>query len=305
MVWLGEWRRISLAFGAAGIPVISLKGPLFTLSAYGNIALREFHDLDLLVRPQDVPKARDALVRAGYRLRFAPSDESGTELLRSGNRQLDFVNAARGTVVDLHWAVLHRMFSFQMPVDKCFESAHMEQYEGLTFLSLSPEHLLLYLCAHGAKHCWRNLRWLCDLAFHLRTAKALDWDLCMDEAQAMSASLVLQHSLRLTAEVLGAELPSSVQNYCNDMKAQTLAETARKLLFRSQDPDRLSSHLAEARFYLTFSNGWRESTRLLYERVLAPSETEWEQFPLPRGLHFLYYAVRPARFVLAQWDLRR
>jgi len=295
MLWLHEWRRILLAFEAEGIPVISLKGPAFALMAYGNIALREFTDLDLLVKQCDVSKACDALVREGYQLRFHIVSDSDAALLRSGNRQLDFFNSGRGTLVDLHWSALHQMFPFQLPVDQLFECAQVEHDEGISFLSLSPEHLLLYLCAHGTKHCWLNLRWLCDVACHVRTAQGLDWEVCIHWAEAANCDLVLKHSLLLLRQVLGLELPSAVRNYCDTVKARALADAARSFLFRE------GSHLGygEAlRYHLAFAKSWRDRGRLVRERIFAPAEPDWQEIRLPRSLHFLYYAVRPARLLL-------
>src|SRR5438445_800859 len=50
-----------------GIPLVSLKGPILSLSVYGDIALRQFADLDVLVHRADVSRARELLLSCGYR----------------------------------------------------------------------------------------------------------------------------------------------------------------------------------------------------------------------------------------------
>ncbi len=166
-----EWQRLLRALGEAGIAVISFKGPALALTAYGNLALREFHDLDLLVRSEDVLRVRDVLVGNGYSLWSPLLGDTDAALVRSSNRQVCFTDKERGTSVDLHWGALHEMFSFQLDADQLWQAAYVERQEGISFLSLSPEHLLLYLCAHGAKHCWRNLCWLCDIACHIQSTQ--------------------------------------------------------------------------------------------------------------------------------------
>jgi Uncharacterised nucleotidyltransferase len=294
MVWLQEWRRILLAFEAAGVSTISLKGPALALLAYRNIALREFADLDLLIRPDDVLMARDILVREGYQLRFPLSGDTDAALLRSRNRQLDFVNDGRGTLIDLHWGALHEMFSFQLPVDQLFKSAQVEHREEISFLSLSPEYLLLYLCVHGTKHCWLNLRELCDVACYVQAAQKLDWELCIRHAEAANCDMVLKHSVLLAQQVLGLELSSPIRNYCEDAEAQALAEAASALLFREGD----LGYREALRYHLAFAKGWRHRVQLVFERVFVPSEPEWQEVRLPQSLYFLYYAVRPIRFML-------
>ncbi len=44
------------------IPVIALKGPVLAAWGYGDLALRAFSDLDLLIRPDHVARAKDLLV---------------------------------------------------------------------------------------------------------------------------------------------------------------------------------------------------------------------------------------------------
>ena len=265
------YGSLPLAFEAAGISVISLKGPGFALIAYGNLALREFADLDLLIRPDDVLKARDTLVREGYRLQSALAGDNDATLLQSRNRQLAFVNDGRRTVIDLHWGAWHEMFPFQLPVDQLFISAQVEHFEEISFLSLSPEHLLLYLCAHGTKHCWLNLRWLCDVACYVQTAQKLDWELCIHRAEAANCDLVLKHTLLLAQQVLGLELSSKIKNYCDGAKARALADIASSLLFR-EDGDIV--YVEALRYHLAFAKGWRDRAHLVFQRVFVPAEAD-------------------------------
>ena len=294
LAWLQEWRRILQAFEDAGISVISLKGPALALLAYRNITLREFGDLDLLVRPNDLLMARNALLREGYQLRFPLTCDTDAAWFRSRNRQLDFVNSELDTLIDLHWGALHDMFSFQLPVDQLFESAQVEHYEGISFLSLSPEYLLLFLCAHGTKHCWPDLRGLCDVACYVQTAQRLNWELCIRQAEAANCELVLKHSLLLARQVLGLELPSLIGNYCEDANAQALADTASSFLFRENGD---IGYREALRYHLAFAKDLRDRTHLLFERVFVPAEPDWQGVRLPHSLQFLYYAVRPVRFV--------
>src|ERR1700722_7945716 len=53
--------------GQNGIPAIPLKGPSLPLEAFGDLSSREFCDLDLLLRPADMAKARKLLASRGYR----------------------------------------------------------------------------------------------------------------------------------------------------------------------------------------------------------------------------------------------
>jgi hypothetical protein len=297
---IAEWFRILQAFESSGIPAITLKGPALALLAYPNFSLREFNDLDLLVRPRDVCTARDVLLREGYYLRSPLAGDTDAILLRSRNRQLDFANDGRKALVDLHWGAWHAMFPFQLPVDQLFAAAQFQRHERISFLTLSPEHLLIYLCAHGTKHCWLNVRWLCDIACYVRAAESLDWELCIRLAEASNCNLVLKHSLLLAQRVLGLDLPPSIANDCDCPGARALVNMAMSMLPSEDDEVGYGQAM---RFHLAFATGWRDRTRLIFERLFVPAEADWQQVHLPQSLQFLYYTVRPMRFMFTR--LRR
>ena len=294
LVLVGEWCRVLEALRLQDIAVISLKGPVLALLNYPNFALREFNDIDLLVHPNDIPKAWDILIASGYEACSPLTDSSDAVLLRSRNSQLDLIHSKQHIRVDLHWGAWHVMFPFQMPVNLLFESARQEQYGAITFLAPAPEHLLLYLCAHGTKHCWRSLRWLCDIACHLHASPNLDWQSCFHSAEAWHCDLVLKHSLLLVHRALGLDLPPSLWNYCSCREAHKLADAAMSLLLRE---DRDLAPDEELRFHLAFTEGWRNRIRFIFERLFVPDEPGLFEQHLPGSLRFLGYTVKPTRFV--------
>ncbi|MGM0672504.1 MAG: nucleotidyltransferase domain-containing protein, partial [Pseudomonadota bacterium] len=72
------------------IPMIPYKGPVVAALAYGNIGLRQFSDIDILVSPSRYLEARDVLLENGYML--------GREL---GN-EFALVHEVDGAHLDLH-----------------------------------------------------------------------------------------------------------------------------------------------------------------------------------------------------------
>jgi hypothetical protein len=291
-----EWQRVLRALREADVPAISFKGPALALTAYGNLALREFHDLDLMVHSEDVLRAREVLVGDGYSLWSPLARPTDTALVRSSNRQVCFTNKERGMSVDLHWGALHEMFSFQLDVDPLWQTAYVERQEGMSFLSLSPEHLLLYFCAHGAKHCWRNLCWLCDIACHIQSVPRMDWDECVRLAELTGCGLLLKHTLLLSEEVLELQLPAHIRRYVDDEETRVLAKTAQTFLLREHGDH--PGYLGPLRYHLALSKGWRNGASLVFERVFVPAEPDWDRLRLPRPLYFLYYLFRPIRFVV-------
>src|SRR6266568_5099586 len=61
-----ELFRLLKRFAAAEIGVLAVKGPVLSLRAYGDPAMRSYGDLDLLVRQRDIRRATELMIAAGY-----------------------------------------------------------------------------------------------------------------------------------------------------------------------------------------------------------------------------------------------
>jgi hypothetical protein len=314
LAWLQEWLRVLDILAHSRIPVISFKGPALALIAYRNLALREFADLDLLVRPGDVVRTRNVLVHNGYVLNSIVPDNTDAALNRFSDRQISFAkNDDYHIKLDLHWGVLSEWSSFQLDVGSLFESAFVERHERISFLALSPEHLLLLLCAHGTKHCWSNLRLLCDVACHVQSNPNLNWDLCIRLAESSGCDLLLKHSLLLSRQVLSLQLPERISQYASsDARSHKLAGKAQTFLFRankdhSPSLDDRTRYLEILRYRLAFEKAhpFRKGAAMVLRRAFVPNEADWRSLRLPRRLYFLYYVFRPIRLVIKQLPTRR
>src|SRR5215471_15974717 len=56
-----ELARVCAALREAGVAALPVKGVVLAETIYGNLALRPAADLDVLVRPRDLPVAREVL----------------------------------------------------------------------------------------------------------------------------------------------------------------------------------------------------------------------------------------------------
>ncbi|MGH9640634.1 MAG: nucleotidyltransferase family protein, partial [Bryobacteraceae bacterium] len=66
LILAAELIRVLAGLAAVGIEAIPYKGPVLGAQAYGDLALREFEDIDLVLRQRDVAGADGVLVRLGF-----------------------------------------------------------------------------------------------------------------------------------------------------------------------------------------------------------------------------------------------
>jgi hypothetical protein len=90
-----------------GIPAVPYKGPALAVRLYGDLSLREFSDLDIVICMRDALRARHLLIDRGY----APAKpvETGklNQYLRE-NYEMPFCRADGKVHLDLHWRYTSR-----------------------------------------------------------------------------------------------------------------------------------------------------------------------------------------------------
>jgi len=137
-----------------GIELLPLKGPALALTLYGDAAMRQANDLDILVRREDFPGAETLLLGLGF-----------TALGAIGDHDRRFLRG--GLLVELHFELASPRF-FPFEFGGIWNRSRMSDFRGIPVRALSANDQVLYLCAHGLKHGFSRLIWILDVARALR-----------------------------------------------------------------------------------------------------------------------------------------
>lgn len=287
----GELLRLLELFATHEIPAIPFKGAVLAASAYGNLALRQFCDLDILVRQQDVLAAKDLLISQGYRL----DDEWGWEC--------NLISQDGRISVDLHQAITPNDFPVSIYFDDLWKGVKSVSLAGINVLSLSPEDLLLILCINIARDSWQDrerLVQICDVAEVIRVYQEMNWEQIIKRASQLNSLRMLFLGLLLAHDLLGANLPEEVLKRVQaEQIVKSLASLVCKWLFcQAENPTRGRE---KKLFYFQVRERFQDRVPYLAHLVhllIAPSETDRAFLPLPTSLSFLYYLIRPIRVVI-------
>jgi hypothetical protein len=287
----GELVQLLTALDARGVRAIPYKGPALAATAHGNLALRQFDDLDLLVRDGDVPAARAVLEARGYRRTVALPAAYEARYLRSVG-ELPFVRDRDRLFVELHTALAPRPLPLGLDWDRLWARLVPAAVGGTRVRTLCPEDHLLVLSVHGAKHLWACLGWVCDVAELVRAHADLNWGQVTAEAGRLGCRRMLLVGLALADGLLQAPVPEEVRRRVrSDPVAGSLAAQVGRNLLRGVAP----GPVQHALFHLRASDRPWDGARYSLGFAFRPTAAEWTELPLPAALAPAHYLLRPVR----------
>jgi len=289
----GKLLEILDALEERKIPAIPYKGPVLATFAYGNLALREFGDLDLMLKDKDVLEAKEVLTSLGYQPRDRLTRAQEAAFLRY-ERQYEF-SRDDGTAVELQWKVTPAYFSFPLDYEYVWERTVPVSLGGRTVQTFSPEDLLLILCVHGPVHCWASLRWVCDVAELVRASGKMDWERLIERASTFNSKRMLLLGLFLANQLLGMDLETKILREARaDAAVEALAEDVReRMLSESSTAQGILEGAVFRGFHLRVIERLRDKMRYCAHRAVTPSLREWRALPLPAVLFPFYRVLRP------------
>ena len=291
-VLTAELCRLINLFRNEGIEAIPYKGPVLALFAYGDIALRRFVDLDVIVKKSDVLKARDILLTSGYTpsKSLSPSQQ---ELLLRTQHNMQFSRDNHQLIVELHWEVAPHLFASSVNGERLWQNLITLDLNGTTVKTFSAEDLLFSLCVHGSRHLWERLGWICDVA-ELITRHTLDWTALLKRAANSDTERMFLLGVHLAERLLDAPLPADVKARCDsDPRLSSLADNIVEHLLNGP------THVpATSREIFRYNIGVRKtlSSRARYVLYMfRPTDSDLSSHSLPPSLNFAYYLTRPFR----------
>jgi hypothetical protein len=305
-----------------GIGAIPFKGAVLGHSVYGNVALRQFADLDMLVHRKDLARAGEILRLQGFSNTSSVDEIDDESTVPSNGCQAEKLTALRDSChvfvrddgkvrVDLQWRMTDELFSFSLDSENLWNRVQDVSLGGALVSTFNNDTLLLILCAHGCKHSWKRLKWICDVAQLIEATES------KDRLPLIQRTLTENHSKRivyagllLAHEILGAALPAdTVSEIRSDSSLKSVLQSVRKALF-AKSP-RAPNKRQRVVFYLKIMESWGE--RLSYcgqylhqqlSSIFTPTFIDRTLLPLPKRLGFLYYGLRPLR-LLTKYGIRR
>jgi hypothetical protein len=298
LMQIAEAARISRLLGDAGIRSMVIKGPTLSHLAFGDPALRESEDIDIVIDSARVREVDRMIVKAGYR-RIVPNTELTPRLYEAylhRRCQFGYYLETSNISLELHWRLTSN--SLLMPLDArtSWSRCKPVRIAGASFATLPDEDLFLYLCVHGSVHMWFRLKWLADIAALLRRLGPEVIERIAKRAGDLEVDRSFYQAVILAHRLMAVPVPPEVlMNACGDVAARRLAIAACRALNWHGSPEEpiqtqwfsawVNWHAFGLRPGLRFR--WKE----LQNQMFSPED--WARVRLPERLSLLYLPLRP------------
>lgn len=284
--------HVSDLFHKHGIETLPYKGPVLAQLLYGDISLRQYSDIDILVRDADACRARLVLQNSGLACALGLSARQEQAYVRTGY-EYTFHHIRRPNVLELQWRILPRFQAVDLNPSDFFARSQKVEIGERSISTLGSEDLMLALCAHAAKHAWCKLSWVRDVA-ELGQSRHLDWDHVIREAGRLGMKRILGATFRLAEKMFHTPVPPAIRHLNDaDPAARRIGDQVGSNLETGAESDLES--LAYFRFMTQLRERRMDRFRFWWRLTVTPSVSEWSLLQLPDFLFPLYRAVRIGR----------
>jgi hypothetical protein len=191
------------------VETMLLKGAALGVSVYPSFVERPMADVDLLIRPADVPAGLAALREAGW----VATDHGSRNAFYEQHHHLPPMKDARGSghAMELHVKPFPPPNPFGDVAEDMWRNAEPTPVQFCGAVIPSRAHMLVYACVHFAwshrmnKGVWRTIRDIAALS-----AKDVDWNDVAETAQQWRAASSCYWTLRIAERLASVEVPAEI-----------------------------------------------------------------------------------------------
>jgi len=295
-----ELVRINRLLEDNGIEVLNWKGPALAIQAYGDLSLRQFKDLDTLVKHEDLERAKAILLENGFD-DITPQNRNPEF---TAGRGYEFINENKRYEVELEYSIFLARTVLEYDYEGMFDRASSITIGNDKINTLSLEDNLLFTSFHGTKHLWFRLRWLADILgkFELNKDEILSTIDTFEQKKLIAFCIYIAH------KEFNMEQPIEISGVLSDKLPSTykFEHIIHTKIVEHNSKDTSLNHYWKAKIIATLINGNENKKEYLndieyfnlWKRIkikISPNQADYNLIKLPKLLYPLYFIVRPLR----------
>lgn len=223
MVLHNAFANVGIELNNNNIPFIALKGIYLSEWLYKDIGLRQFSDIDLLVKEEDGERCLELLSTKGYKPR---TSSPVSDFVASKS---DFVHYApmelNDISIEIHVKLHKNKEKYKLAMDSIWKNALPVTIDKVAANTLDLSDMMIYLCIHLDKHfreghvqftSFNDITNLLEME-----VTGIEWDKFINRCNLYKCEDVVFKYLLLVHKYFKASLPIQI---VNRYKATLLAE---------------------------------------------------------------------------------
>lgn len=283
-----------------GVRHAYLKGPALAHVFYDNPGMRYCRDVDVLVPEEALSSIFYKAVESGYKVvdtlnpsRLLTHSRDWRALLRYS--PVAILLSPEGVPIELHKEIDKNLGVFDAE-DFMNDPATIRIGE-MEMQTVSAEKAFCFVCYHNSRHLWSRLHWLTDLSAML-AHPALD----LDRARNLAKTVGLEPTIEACVEMnrlasTGHTATQTGKSHGKQLLDQCTRNFGGDLELERELRGELGNQALPFRWLITGAARRRARRRALLRRI-GPSFEQYQAWPLPDGLQWLYYPSKPLFSVL-------
>ncbi|MGA9189827.1 MAG: nucleotidyltransferase family protein [Methanosarcina sp.] len=310
MLLYDELSKILTAFKKAGIDTIVLKGAFLAEEIYKNIGLRPMSDIDLLVKEEDLQKAKMELTKLMYSVTITTFPTKLHEQFQTvWSNELPLVHETKKIVIEIHWDIQPPQSPYKVDINEFWNNAKSVNIAGVETLTFTSQDLLQHLCLHVDKHVNSNsvpakpLRNYCDIAQVTRYYKeTINWNYLLQSSKDHGIEEPIFQGLSIAKKHFGAFVPEDILSELEPVKSCISFEEIFKEAM--QGNSKKKNQWSEISYLMNLKkiDGTWKKTRYLFGDVFPSKEFMIYRYSIKNEKQFyMYYLIRSGTAL--QWGL--
>ena len=252
------------------ISSIVLKGLPLSFILWGRIDRRVIQDIDLLIKPVDLLKSIKLLNEIGYCAEELSPTWFQNRFLIPYKQDIPLFKD--NILVELKPSIDLRGFGFKEKIEILWGKRKKMVIEDKEIFVLDPVYHFLLILLHALKHDFSIFKWVVDIKRFSHVYPDI-----FKQAEELSKDL----------KIIKAFIAARNSYY--------------KLIYQGRDSSPIYYSFSEkVRYYkerLLIRGGFYNGFRFVLRKVFIPTIDDYWNFKLPFFLYFLYYIIRPFRWI--------
>jgi hypothetical protein len=292
MVLNHAFSQIGMAFQQGGIEIIPLKGIFLAEYLYREPGLRQFSDLDILVKPDDASKCVQILESLHFRKASAHISDFVLETHKDVVHLTPMLK--EGVSVEIHLKLHAASENYNMSIPDVWNLSEKSSLHGVEIRTMHLDDLLIHQCLHLDKHFsggHMQLKSFYDIVNILEIHQQdIDWNRFTSRCKLHQSEVTVFRYILLTAWYFEVQLPEEIwKKY-----GKYLTKHSKERLEKFIRGETFQNYFARTHLRNLFhAEEMSVKFRYLYEVVLPPRSFMISKYNIKHARFFwLWYPYR-------------